>query len=209
MDQRVARAAGRRRTHAHRRRRARAVAAHRLDRAAARRTTRKTYGYLRWEILAALVNGAALFGIAALGRGRGDPADPAPRADSDGTLPRGRRGRAWLVNLRQPRRPARHPATEASTPAGAYLHVLGDALGSVGALAAARSSRSPAGPSPTRSSPSSSRCSSWSAPGGCCARAPTSCSRSVPASRLDGGSAAPDARASPGWRRCTTCTSGR
>ena len=26
----------------------------------------KTYGYLRWEILAALVNGAALFGIAAL-----------------------------------------------------------------------------------------------------------------------------------------------
>ena len=24
----------------------------------------KTYGYLRWEILAALVNGAALFGIA-------------------------------------------------------------------------------------------------------------------------------------------------
>src|ERR687895_572219 len=25
----------------------------------------KTYGYLRWEILAALVNGAALFGIAA------------------------------------------------------------------------------------------------------------------------------------------------
>ena len=26
----------------------------------------KTYGYLRWEILAALVNGAALFGIAAM-----------------------------------------------------------------------------------------------------------------------------------------------
>ena len=55
----------------------------------------KTYGYLRWEILAALVNGAALFGIAGLGGGRGDPADPASRADPDRALPGGRRRRAW------------------------------------------------------------------------------------------------------------------
>ena len=37
--------------------------AHRLDRPTAADDS-KTYGYLRWEILAALVNGAALFGIA-------------------------------------------------------------------------------------------------------------------------------------------------
>ena len=47
----------------------------------------KTYGYQRWEILAALINGAALFGIAGLGRGRGGSADPAPRADPGGPLP--------------------------------------------------------------------------------------------------------------------------
>jgi cobalt-zinc-cadmium efflux system protein len=95
----------------------------------------KTYGYLRWEILAALVNGAALFGIA-----------------------------AWIVvealhRIQQPE-PIRtglflvvaaaglgvnlaslallHGSQHGSLNArGAYLHVMGDALGSLGALAAA------------------------------------------------------------------------
>jgi cobalt-zinc-cadmium efflux system protein len=95
----------------------------------------KTYGYLRWEILAALVNGAALFGIA-----------------------------GWIVveavhRIQQPE-PIRtglflavaaaglvvnvislmilHSSREGSLNArGVYLHVMGDALGSVGALVAA------------------------------------------------------------------------
>ena len=46
-------------------------------------TDSKTYGYQRWEILAALVNGAALFGIAGLGRRRGDSADPAAPSRSE------------------------------------------------------------------------------------------------------------------------------
>jgi cobalt-zinc-cadmium efflux system protein len=95
----------------------------------------KTYGYQRWEILAALVNGAALFGIAgwviveAVQRIQ----HPQPiRAQLFLIVAAG----GLLVNLislgilhgiRQ-----RNLNTR-----GAYLHVLGDALGSVGALSAA------------------------------------------------------------------------
>lgn len=95
----------------------------------------KTYGYLRWEILAALLNGAALFGIA-----------------------------AWVVIEAISRLNAPHPIQSGLFMAvaaaglllncvslfllhgshgdnlnarGAYLHVLGDLLGSAGALAAA------------------------------------------------------------------------
>jgi len=95
----------------------------------------KTYGYLRWEILAALINGAALFGIAgwvvweAVQRLQ----NPAPirtwiflavaaagLAVNLVSLALLHRSREGSLNLR-----------------GAYLHVMGDALGSVGALAAA------------------------------------------------------------------------
>ncbi|MFL5401345.1 MAG: cation diffusion facilitator family transporter [Gemmatimonadales bacterium] len=95
----------------------------------------KTYGYQRWEILAALINGAALFGIAgwvvleAIQRIH----HPQPiRAELFLVVAAG----GLLVNLvslgilhgiRQKNLNAR----------GAYLHVLGDALGSVGAIAAA------------------------------------------------------------------------
>jgi cobalt-zinc-cadmium efflux system protein len=95
----------------------------------------KTYGYLRWEILAALVNGVALFGIAlwvvveAIQRIQ----DPQPvrtglflAVASVGLV-------VNLISLM-----VLHSAREGSLNVrGAYLHVLGDALGSVGAVGAA------------------------------------------------------------------------
>ena len=96
---------------------------------------RRTYGYLRWEILAALVNGALLFGIAAwvvieaLGRIR----NPQPVETGIFLVVAGlglvvNLGSLWLLHG------VRHGSLNAR---GAYLHVLGDALGSVGALGAA------------------------------------------------------------------------
>ncbi len=95
----------------------------------------KTYGYLRWEILAALVNGAALFGIAtwvvieAIQRIQ----HPQPvRTDlfllvaSAGLIVN--LVSLWVLHA------SRHGSLNVR---GAYLHVLGDALGSVGAVGAA------------------------------------------------------------------------
>lgn len=94
----------------------------------------KTYGYLRWEILAALVNGAALFGIAvwvvieAFQRLR----EPAP-VESGLLLAVAAGG--LVVNLIALR--VLHGAHQENlNTRGAYLHILGDLLGSVGALAA-------------------------------------------------------------------------
>ena len=95
----------------------------------------KTYGYQRWEILAALVNGAALFGIAgwvvieAIQRIQ----NPEPiRAGLFLVIAAG----GLVVNLVSLGilHGLRHGNLNVR---GAYLHVLGDALGSVGALAAA------------------------------------------------------------------------
>src|SRR5688572_25301063 len=95
----------------------------------------KTYGYLRWEILAALVNGAALFGIAAwvVVEAVQRIQDPQPvRADLFLAIA----SAGLLVNLAS--LAVLHSSREASLNVrGAYLHVLGDALGSVGAVAAA------------------------------------------------------------------------
>jgi cobalt-zinc-cadmium efflux system protein len=95
----------------------------------------KTYGYLRWEILAALVNGVALFVIAgwvvieAIQRIQ----DPQP-VRTGIFLAIACAGLA--VNLTS--LAVLHSAREGSLNVrGAYLHVLGDALGSVGAVAAA------------------------------------------------------------------------
>jgi cobalt-zinc-cadmium efflux system protein len=96
---------------------------------------RKTYGYQRWEILAALINGAALFGIAgwvvieAIQRIQ----HPEPiRAGLFLVVAAG----GLLVNLVS--LGILHSIRDGSlNTRGAYLHVLGDALGSVGALAAA------------------------------------------------------------------------
>ncbi len=95
----------------------------------------KTYGYHRWEILAAFINGTVLVGIAvwvvieALGRLR-EPAEintPLFLAVASVGL---------LINLVALGllHTTRHGSLNAR---GAYLHVLGDALGSVGALTAA------------------------------------------------------------------------
>jgi cobalt-zinc-cadmium efflux system protein len=97
-------------------------------------TPRRTYGYLRLEIFAALFNGAALFAIAglivwqAIGR-LGAP----PQVHSGLMLAVAALGLgANVVALR-----LLHAGHEHSLNVrGAYLHVLGDLLGSVGALAA-------------------------------------------------------------------------
>ena len=96
---------------------------------------RKTYGYLRWEILAAFLNGATLLLISAaivweaIGRFR------APEPLAAGTmLVVAVAGllvnvvSAWML----------HGSSHTSLNVrGAYLHVLGDLLGSVGTVAAA------------------------------------------------------------------------
>jgi cobalt-zinc-cadmium efflux system protein len=93
-----------------------------------------TYGYLRIEILAALVNGAALFVIAGLilwdAAGRlAAPPDVEPR------ILFGVATAGLVVNLIGARiLHAGH--TESLNIRGAYLHVLGDLLGSIGAMAA-------------------------------------------------------------------------
>jgi cobalt-zinc-cadmium efflux system protein len=95
----------------------------------------KTYGYQRWEILAALINGAALFGIAAwvVVEAVQRIQHPAPiRAELFLFVAAG----GLVVNLISLSllHGMRHGNLNAR---GAYLHVLGDALGSVGALGAA------------------------------------------------------------------------
>jgi cobalt-zinc-cadmium efflux system protein len=95
----------------------------------------KTYGYQRWEILAALINGAALFGIAAwvVVEAVQRIQHPAPiRAELFLFVAAG----GLLVNLIS--LSILHGMRQGSLNArGAYLHVLGDAMGSVGALGAA------------------------------------------------------------------------
>ena len=95
----------------------------------------KTYGYLRYEILAALVNGAALFGIAgwvvleALHR----LASPPPVRPGLFLLVAAAGLVVNLVALAILHRAHDHSLNSR----GVYLHMVGDALGSVGALAAA------------------------------------------------------------------------
>jgi len=95
----------------------------------------KTYGYLRLEILAAVVNGAALIGIAAavIVEAFDRLGDPQPiRVDI--FLMAALAG--LLINVTSLRilHTHRHGGLNIR---GAYLHVLGDTLGSVGALIAA------------------------------------------------------------------------
>ena len=95
----------------------------------------KTYGYLRWEILAALVNGAALFMIAAW-----VVVEAIQRIQHPEPIRTGLflvvAAAGLLVNLLS--LGMLHGTRAGSLNArGAYLHVMGDALGSVGALGAA------------------------------------------------------------------------
>jgi cobalt-zinc-cadmium efflux system protein len=94
-----------------------------------------TYGYMRWEILAALVNGAALIGIAgwvvieAIGRMGSPPPIKAGLFVVVASL-------GLVVNLIG--LSLLHGSHHGSlNTRGVYLHIMGDVLGSVAALAAA------------------------------------------------------------------------
>jgi cobalt-zinc-cadmium efflux system protein len=96
---------------------------------------KKTYGYLRWEILAALINGATLLGLSvwiaveAVMRLRAP--EPVEGNLMLGVAVAGLAANAlaawWL-----------HPAKKGSLNVrGAYLHILGDLIASVGVIVAA------------------------------------------------------------------------
>ena len=98
-------------------------------------TAEKTYGYLRWEILAALINGATLLGLSvwivveAIARlGAPEPVG--------GTLMLSVSAAGLLANIVAAL--LLHPVNRTSLNIrGAYLHILGDLLASVGTIAAA------------------------------------------------------------------------
>ncbi len=98
-------------------------------------TPQKSYGYLRWEILAAFVNGSALLLISAwiLIEAVIRLRTPQPIA---GGLMLGVAIAGLVVNVASAR--ILHPASrESLNVRGAYLHVLGDLLASIGTVAAA------------------------------------------------------------------------
>src|SRR5918998_169546 len=98
-------------------------------------THSKTYGYQRWEILAALVNGAALFGIAGWVVVEAVQRIQRPQP-IEASLFLVVAAAGLVVNLISLR--ILHGIKDGNlNTRGAYLHVLGDALGSVGALGAA------------------------------------------------------------------------
>ena len=95
----------------------------------------KTYGYQRWEILAALINGAALFGIAGW-----VVVEAIQRIQQPEPIRAGLflvvAAAGLVVNLFSLF--ILHGIKDGNlNTRGAYLHVLGDAMGSVGALGAA------------------------------------------------------------------------
>jgi cobalt-zinc-cadmium efflux system protein len=96
---------------------------------------RRTYGFLRLEILAALINGALLFGLAAwvVVEAIGRIAHPEPIQTGIFLVVAALGLVVNLVSLRV-LHGHRHGGLNVR---GAYLHVLGDALGSVAALSAA------------------------------------------------------------------------
>jgi len=97
-------------------------------------TPEKTYGYLRLEILAALVNGAALIVISGLIVWEAWERLGAPRI-IDARLMMVVAALGLAVNLFAARLLHRHVRGSLNV-RGAYLHVLGDILGSVGTLGA-------------------------------------------------------------------------
>jgi cobalt-zinc-cadmium efflux system protein len=95
----------------------------------------KTYGYQRWEILAALVNGAALFGIAGWVVVEAMHRLHEPHAVRTGLF-LGVAVAGLVVNVVS--LSLLHGSHEHSlNTRGAYLHIMGDVLGSLGAIGAA------------------------------------------------------------------------
>ena len=97
-------------------------------------SVRKTYGYVRLEILAALVNGATLLVIAGFIVWEAVERLRVP-TEIDGPIMLAVASAGLLVNIVGALLLHAH-AGESLNMRGAYLHVLGDLLGSVGAIAA-------------------------------------------------------------------------
>ncbi|MDF7676205.1 cation diffusion facilitator family transporter [Neisseriaceae bacterium ESL0693] len=97
----------------------------------------RTYGYQRFEVIAAAINGLALVGIAVLIIYEAvDRLMAPPKIATTGMLVISILG--LLVNVVVARYMHQHSETEHNiNMRGAYLHVLGDLLGSVGAIIAA------------------------------------------------------------------------
>jgi cobalt-zinc-cadmium efflux system protein len=98
-------------------------------------TPQKTFGYLRWEILAAFVNGATLLLISAWILWEAVLRLRAPEPISGGLM-LGVAVAGLLVNIIAARVLVRG-STDNLNARGAYLHVLSDLLASVGTVAAA------------------------------------------------------------------------
>jgi cobalt-zinc-cadmium efflux system protein len=95
----------------------------------------KTYGYLRWEILAAFLNGATLLGVSAAIVWEATLRLRTPEPVGTGLMLGVSLG-GLVVNAASAW--ALHPVHDHSLNArGAYVHVLGDLLGSVGTVIAA------------------------------------------------------------------------
>lgn len=94
----------------------------------------RTYGYVRLEILAALINGAALLVIAVFICWEAYQRVISP-PEVRGTIMLGVATGGLLVNLTGAFLLRRHTGDSLNV-RGAYLHVLGDLLGSIGAIAA-------------------------------------------------------------------------
>ena len=97
-------------------------------------TVKRTYGYVRFEILAALVNGATLLVIAGLILREAWERLREP-ASIDGTIMLGVAAAGLVVNVIGATLLHGH-AHDNLNVRGAYLHVIGDLLGSIGAIAA-------------------------------------------------------------------------
>ena len=98
-------------------------------------TPRKTYGYLRWEILAAFLNGATLLLISVWILWEAASRLRAPEPIEGGLMLAVAVG-GLIVNLIAARVLARSSSHNMNA-RGAYLHVLGDLLASVGTVGAA------------------------------------------------------------------------
>jgi cobalt-zinc-cadmium efflux system protein len=98
-------------------------------------TPRKTYGYLRWEILAAFLNGATLLLISAWILWEAVTRLRAPEQIKGGLMLVVAAG-GLIVNLVAARVLVRSSSHNMNA-RGAYLHVLGDLLASLGTVAAA------------------------------------------------------------------------
>ncbi len=95
----------------------------------------KTYGYLRWEILAALINGATLLGLSAW-----IAVEAVKRLQNPEPVAGGLMLAVAVAGLAANALAAwwLHPAKKGSMNVrGAYLHILGDLLASVGVIVAA------------------------------------------------------------------------